>query len=173
MATLVLISILLSAIGVVLATWKNKELPESMSALVYGLPKRQQWLWTLWIWSVAVTVGIPLIDRMKGEMFQFLAFFTMVSLVFCGAIPIVRNERNTVHYGLAIVAGVSSQLCVVLIEPLWLLVLPVVLAFVAVAAMVQKPWAAWLLERINGKGVMLLEAVCAMSLYGCLCCTIE
>lgn len=168
MATLVLISILLSVLGVGLATWKHRELPESLSALVYDLPKRQQWLWSVWVWSMSVTVGIPLIDRMDGSMFQFLAFFTMVSLVFCGAIPIVRNERNTVHYGLAIVAGVSSQLCVVLIEPLWLLVLPVVLAFVAVAAFMKKPWTEWVWQRINGKGVMLLEAVCAMSLFGCL-----
>ena len=168
MATLVLISILLSALGVGLATWKKRELPDSLSALVYDLPTKQQWMWTLWMWAMAVTVGIPLIDRMDGSMFQFLAFFTMVSLVLCGAIPIVRNERNTVHYGLAIVAGVSSQLCVVLIEPLWLLVLPVVLAFVAVAAFVQKPWAEWVWQRISGKGVLLLEAVCAMSLFGCL-----
>lgn len=168
MATLVLISILLSALVVVLATWKHRELPDSLSALVYDLPTKQQWLWTLWMWAIAVTVGIPLIDRMDGSMFQFLAFFTMVSLAFCGAIPIVRNERNNVHYGLAIVAGVTSQLCVVLIEPLLLLVLPVVLAFVAVAAFVQKPWTEWVWQRINGKGVMMLEAVCAMSLFGCL-----
>ena len=168
MATSVLISVLLSALGVGLATWKKRELPDSLSALVYDLPTKQQWLWTLWMWAMAVTVGIPLIDCMDGSMFQFLAFMTMVSMVFCGAIPIVKNERNTVHYGLAIVAGVSSQLCVVIIEPLWLLVLPVVLAFVAVAALVQKPWAEWLWQRINGKGIMLSEAVCAMSLFGCL-----
>ena len=49
MTTLVIISVLLSVLGIGLATWNNKELPESMSALVYDLPKRQQWLWTLWI----------------------------------------------------------------------------------------------------------------------------
>lgn len=168
MATLVLISILLSALGIVLATWKHRELPESISGLVYDLPKRQQWLWTLWMWAIAVAVGIPLIDSMNGSMFQFLAFFTMVSLVFCGALPLVTDGKNNVHYGLAIVAGVTSQLCVVLIEPLWLLVLPVVLSFVAVAALVQKPWTEWVWQRISGKGIMLLEAVCAMSLFGCL-----
>jgi hypothetical protein len=159
---------LLAIAGVGVAIYKNKELPESMSAVVYDLPKRQQWLWTLWMWAIAVAVGIPLIDRMGGSMFQFLAFFTMVSMVFCGAIPIVRKERNTVHYGLAIVAGVTSQLCVVLIEPLWLFVLPVALSFVAVAAFMKKPWTEWVWQRISGKGVMLLEAVCAMSLFGCL-----
>lgn len=159
---------LIAIAGVGVAIYKNKELPESISGLVYDLPAKQQWLWSVWVWSMAFTVGIPLIDRMNGSMFQFLAFFTMVSLIFCGAVPLVRNERNTVHYGLAIVAGVSSQLCVVLIEPLWLLVLPALVSLLTMTIFIDKPWAAWLWERINGKGVMLLQAVCATSLFGCL-----
>ena len=75
MTTLALISILLAALGLGAAIWRNNELPESMSVLVYSLKKRHRWLWSVWIWSMAFTAGIPMIDALGGTWWLGLTGF--------------------------------------------------------------------------------------------------
>ena len=55
MTTLLIISILLVTLYVGAAIWKERELPESISAMVYLLPEGgAQWLWSLWMVVTAI-----------------------------------------------------------------------------------------------------------------------
>ena len=169
MTTLAIITLLLTIAGVGVAIFKNKELPESISGLVYDLPKKLQWLWTLWIWAITVTLAFPLMDATKGNTFQFLAFFLIASLGFCGAIPLVAGEKNRAHYALADIAGILSQLCVIIINPEWLKVWAwwIPLSF-CIIFFDEKPWWWKIEDVIEGKGMMLVELTAALALYAAL-----
>lgn len=170
MTWLVVISILLSVLGIGLATWKGKALPESVSALVYDLPKGRQWLWTLWVWLVGLTAGIPLLDAMEYNPLQFMAFLMTAALLFCGAMPLVSKERNIPHYVAAMAAGAMSQLCVLSLCGVWSLapwLLLMLLFYVALFSsdVVQ---AEKLFDGLRRYGVLVAEALCAAILYVCL-----
>lgn len=161
---------LLAIAGVGVATFNNKELPESISGLVYDLPKKLQWLWTLWIWAITVTLAPPLMEATEGNTLQFLAFFLVASLGLCGAIPLVAGEKNRAHYTLAAIAGILSQLCVIIINPWWLLVWGawwIPLSF-CIIFFDKKPWWSKIEDVIEGKGMMLVELTAMATVYGCL-----
>lgn len=48
---------LLAVLGVGLSTWRRKELPRSVSAMVYNLPVSEQYIWTLWLWVTACSLA--------------------------------------------------------------------------------------------------------------------
>ncbi len=157
MTTLITISITLAAAFVAIATIALRSLPDSISAIVYDMPIRWQWLWTLWLWAVVLTVGIPLIDALQDSM-PILGFATMASLCFVGAMPLVRHEANIPHYAIAIVAGILSQLCVLVLSPVWLLSWIVFLAVLLACEAMR--------ITSGNKTVILMELTCAASLYG-------
>ena len=169
MTTLAVISMLLAIAGVGVAIFKNKELPESISGLVYDLPTKQQWLWTLWIWAITVTLAPPLMEATEGNTLQFLAAFFVASLGFCGAIPLVAGEKNRAHYALAAIAGILSQLCVIIINPWWLMVWAwwIPLSF-CIVFFDKKPWLSKIEDMIEGKGMMLVELTAMISTYACI-----
>lgn len=154
---MLILSILLVVSYVGTAIWSKKELPESVSAMVYDLPKAGKGLWTLWVFLVAFCIVHSLLEAMP-ESWEFIGFFTVACLMFCGAMPLVKDEKNTVHYALAIAAGVLSQVCVLLINPWWLLAWPLYVAAVSFPV-------PWKYEKIiSGKGVFLIEGVCWLTL---------
>lgn len=168
MVTMLMLSLLVAVLYAGIAAIKERELPESVSALVYHIPKGGwRWLWTLWLWTVAILLAPSLMEAMPGD-WRFVGFLTLGCLLFVGAMPLGMNDSNATHNTLGIAAGVLSQVCVILINPLWLLV-----------------WAGWLClfcvmlfttnnrlkEEMYGKGVFCLEAFCAASLYGALLTT--
>lgn len=143
-------------------TARHTILPESISAMVYDLPRPWQWVWTVWLMAVTFTVAPPLIEAVP-DAWRFVAFFTVAALGFVAAMPLVRHERNTGHYVCAIIAAVLSQVCVLLTAPCWLLLWT---AFPAVlAAMYCFPRAT---ACLNGRGVFLLEVLCAATVYAAL-----
>lgn len=80
------ISILLVALYVGAATWKERELPESISAMVYLLPEGGwRWLWSVWLWIVSLLATIPVISILDTRNMAYLGFFTLACLVFVGA----------------------------------------------------------------------------------------
>lgn len=163
MVTAMLIfSILLVVSYVGTAIWSKGELPESVSAMVYDLPKAGQWLWTLWLFLVAFCIAPALLEAIP-ESWKFVGFFTVACLAFCAAMPLVKNEKNTAHYALAIAAGILSQICVAFISPWWLIAWPL---YVAVISFPVFPWTVE--KRISGKGVFLIECVCWLTLTACL-----
>ena len=78
---MIILSLLMVALGIGAATWKLGELPESISALVYVLPRQGgwRWLWSGWLWAVSLTVGIPLHDAaaMYPEQVTFPKLFKL------------------------------------------------------------------------------------------------
>lgn len=161
MGTMILISVLTALAGVVGVVVKNKELPKSISSMVYELPKKWQFVWILWVWVIAFTSGIPTIEYL-GENVKVIGFVYMAALMFTGALPLFNSEVEKEHYVCAIIAGVVSQVCVALISPWWLL-----LWFGLVAIYVydyyygngdgKKHW-------YDGKGVFICEVICYVAL---------
>lgn len=141
---------------------KDRKLPDSISAMVYSLPRSWQWVWIVWMWVVSVVTCIPVIESLPDD-FKSFGFLTMGCLALCGSMPLIRQEENTLHYVFAVTAGVLSQICVVVCNPwlllLWAIMLPFVMgAFAGFNDSKDIPVIA------GGKGVLLAEMICYISL---------
>ena len=158
----VIVSILLVVAYIATATWRKKQLPESISALVYELPRRWQWVWIVWMWVVAFTTCIPLIDAMP-EGVDVLGFATLACLVFCGAMPIKRHEKNRAHYWFVRAAGVLSQASVAFVCYWWLIVWLAIVWLVCDAYIAEdKDERRW----YDKKGVLIAEVLCTAAVFG-------
>ena len=163
MVTLLLIaSILLVALYVGVTIWRKKELPPSISEMVFDLPTMWQWVWTAWLAIVDIFAAPALFEAMP-ENWQFVGFFFIGCLLFVAAMPLVRKSRNKAHEILAIAAGIFSQLCVGIICP-WFFLMWVVFAIIP---FFDKKWympglPMWMIR----SRLFLVEAVCAITLYG-------
>ena len=127
--TLIAISGIIALLYVIINIITSKKVPESISAMVYDLPKDKQWIWILYMWTIAFTVS-PHIIELLDENFKVLGFLMMASLAFCGAMPLVEDSKNIAHNVFGISAGILSQICVALINPKWLLVWIVMIVFI-------------------------------------------
>ena len=154
-----IISILLVALYVGAAIWKERELPESISAMVYLLPKQKQWIWIVWIWAATFTMTPALFEAMPDK-WQMLAHGFATSMLFTGAMPLIRHEKNKGHYAFAISAGIFSQFCVLVLCHAWMLLWSVLSVLVLLAKDGSLP--KWL----HGKGVIIIEFVCYITLMG-------
>ena len=165
MKTMLIISIVLVAIPVVAAIYYKKELPKSISDLVYYLPKKWQWLWTMWIWVVSLLTLIPAIDRLSMIGMEALGFGSLACLAFCGAMPLIDKENTTMHWVFGISGCVLSQACVYFIhyESLWVWM---VFPFLFLSSYIQPE--GWLGKAMKGKGVLLGEVICYVCLIGSL-----
>lgn len=162
MTVMILCSILLAVIYVGTSIWKRRELPESVSAMVYDLPYAWRWLWTLWVW-VATYLLMPSLMEALPERWQAVGFLFGASMIFVGGVPLIRDERNTAHNMLGIAAGGLSQLCVWLISPCWIpvwLVMPFLWGWLYV-----QPHG-WLAKTTADKDIFIAETLCWLSLTG-------
>ena len=114
MLTLLFVLLLVSVTYVVAATIHQKYIPDSISAIVYTFGKPGRLMWILWMWTCAFLLAPILIEAMPDNR-QFLAFFTVSALAFCGAMPLVLGESNDAHNLCGIAAGILSQLCMIYI----------------------------------------------------------
>ena len=122
MKGMITLSILLMVLGVGAAIWKKRELPQSISAMVYLLPEGgSRWLWTLWLMVVGVMTFAPAIDILDPIGYGYLGFAPMVTIGFVAVWPLFDVEHRTHHNVLGIMSGILSQVCVALIGPWWLL----------------------------------------------------
>lgn len=161
-AILIAAAILLTVLYTGIASWRHGELPESISALVYNLPRGWQFVWTCWLWAAAF-LTLPGLLEATPEPFKGLAFLTCVLLAFTGATPLVAGSRNQTHYALAISAGVASQICVAAINWHWLIAwaIPVILH-----GMATTPGARKIPRWLEGKGVTVVEFICSATTWG-------
>lgn len=157
-----LISCLLVILYVGVTIWRHKQLPESISSLVYNLPKPWQWVWIVWMWAVTFTMAPAFIEAMPDN-FRFLAFLTIACLLFVGAMPLVKNERNTFHNILGIAAGVFSQVCVAIMYLDWIAFWGFFL-FLAGSSYIQPE--GWMGRTVDGKNVLLSELCCFITVIG-------
>ena len=142
------------------AVGRNKGLPDSISAIVFGL--RHPWAWSVWLWSVTVTLAPSLFEAMPDE-YRVFAFLTVALLAFIGAFPLFDKEHVRWHYILGLLSGVFSQACVWYICP-WFLLLWIVMCVYIVAGIAasndkkeDSPY--------DGKGVIIAELIAIVAVY--------
>ncbi len=153
MTILLIIATLVALLYIGGATFLHRDLPASVSQLVFSLPRKYQFLWTLFIWVITFCIAPPLLSVLSESTFQFVGFLTVAALAFVGALPLVYHDANTAHTILANIAGIGTQLCVMLINPWWLLVW-----FVLLPLVIRAP------KCLIGKGICLVEIVCFITL---------
>jgi len=166
MMTLALVSLLLAIIG--MAVMLRGGVPDSVSGLVYNLSDTKQWWWSVWLSAVAITVMVPLMSAL--DYWAGFGWFTVCCLIGAAVTPVIRSDTRRMHNVCGIAAGILSQLCVLVLCPWWLL-----------AWMVFVPLMAGSMAAFNdsedlpvvcaGKGVLVAECICAVSLYGALVCS--
>ena len=162
MMYLLIASILLVVLFVGTAIWRKRELPESISALVYDLPEGGwRWLWTIWIWAVSLLTFIPVIDILDQRNMGYVGFFALASMMFVGAWPLYQPQTRKAHYIGGVTAGILTQICVLLIFPWWLIIW-FGLACVDISSRHAKEFPNWL----SNKGILLAEGVCFIALIG-------
>lgn len=162
MIILLLISILLVALYTGAAIWTHKELPDSVSSMVYYLPKHGKWFWTVWIWAATYTLT-PALFEVIPENFGVIAHAFATSVLFVGAMPLVKDESNKAHNVLGISAGIFSQLCVLLICP-WCLALWGVMGILMAVCVGVLGKNCIIPKFLNGKGVFVAEVICYITI---------
>lgn len=160
MTVLLVINILLVAVYVGATIWRIKALPESISAMVYELPRKWQWVWSAWLVAVAFTLMPVLLEALNGGV-EFLGFLTTIGLVGAAVTPLVQPETRKWHYIFAIGAGVLGQVCVAVLSPWWLLLWLIMLAVLYVLLNHPDSKAA---KTLHGNGVFIAECICYVTL---------
>jgi hypothetical protein len=80
------------------------KIPDSISAMVYDM--KYPWMWTIFIWILAF---IGLFNMLPcNKLYESIAFLSCGCLGLLGAVPLIKGEKNTAHYILAIIAGILS-----------------------------------------------------------------
>ena len=165
MLILTISSILLVISFLEVATMRTRRLPESISALVYALPKKWQWVWIVWMLAVSFTTMIPVIEALSLKDAEVLGFVTLACLVFVSVMPLTQEKE--MHYPLAVIAGIVSQMCVVLICPWWLL-LWIIMVILVMAAFAGFNDSEEVPVIFNGKGILVSEFICYATVIGAL-----
>lgn len=166
MIALTLVSLILAVGGLLLMS--RGGVPDSISGMVYNLPERKRWVWSLWLVAVALTLMVPLMSAL-GDV-AWLGWLTVVCLIGAGVTPVINQETWTMHNVCGVAAGVLSQVCVACLCPwwlaVWLLWIPLIAGTMDALNDAEEPPAV-----CDGKGVLVAEVLCAISLYGSLICS--
>ena len=137
---------IIGLIPILLYVIKNHEFPESISSLVYMMGGT---LWTLWIWTLT-GLTMPKLLNVLPEEWKFIGFIGLGCLGFVGAMPLIPDEKNTLHNVLGIATGIFTQVAVLILWPslLWCWIIFLVLGW-------RKP-------------VFVSEMICWVTLVSCL-----
>ena len=159
----VILSILLVISVTVVAVWRMRALPDSISAFVYVF--KHKWIWTVWMWAVSLLTLIPAVDRLSNIGMELLGFGSLVCLMFCGAMPLIDKDNTVGHWVFGVSGCVLSQCCVWFINYHWLSFW-MLFVFLFLSSYVQSE--GWLGRIMKGKGVLVAECVCYISIAGSL-----
>ena len=129
----IIIAIVILTAYIVTVCIANKEIPSSLSASVFFLPKQGVWIWSVVIAAVVFLIAPTYIGKTPDSV-RALAFLACAGLLFVGAAPLVRDKSDLaykVHIGGAIMCAVCSQVFLAVTE-VWLLLswVPWIIAFV-------------------------------------------
>lgn len=155
-----IVSVFLVASFTSTAIWRKKELPDSISSLVWLFTGKWRWVWSVWLLAVAITTFAPAIDLLDAKGLGAIAFAPMVLLAFVAAWPLFDEDHENVHNIFGIAAGAFSQVAVAFLSPWWLflwMLFAVMLADAYVGG--KKRW-------YDGKEVFIAEAICAVNVWG-------
>lgn len=170
MMTMLILSIVMAVAYVAAVIIRDKALPDSVSALVYALPKgRWRWLWSAWLAVVTLLMAPALTAAMAATWWtSLLAAATIICLAITAALPLLPGYHNRLHNVLGILSGVLTQVCVLFICPWWLMLWLLYVVLLLIHAFPDWSWAAKIVDKTNGKGVFLLEAVSSTAFYAAL-----
>lgn len=130
--------------------WKKGELPQSISATVYDLDRKNKWVFTIVMFLCTFLIAPQLMEVTYMET-SILPFLTLVGLLGVGAAPLVSGEKNTLHYVSASICGVASQLMIALSVPQIL--------FLWTPYVIYTLW-----KEFSGKNMMVAEMVMMMGM---------
>lgn len=153
MSVSIMLSILLVVSFVGTTIWKEKELPDSISAMVWVLPEGcWRWLWSIWLVAVSILTFAPAVGILDARGLGVFGFLPMVCLGFVAVLPLFDHEHVKWHYVMAVVGGILSQVTVAFINPWWLSV------WLLMAVALWKP--------LRSKAVMISECLCYVAMVG-------
>lgn len=164
MTVLLVINILLVVSYVGITIWRMKSLPESISAMVYELPKKRQWVWSAWLVSVAFTLMPVLLEKLPDGV-ESLGFLTTIGLVGAAVTPLIQLETRKWHYIFAIGAGILGQVCVAVLSPWWLLLW---FSMIGVLCVMLEWSESRVTKTLHENGVFIAECICYISIVGSL-----
>lgn len=154
MVTLVYLSLLLAVTGVIGAVCYGRNIPKSVSALVYQYKRGMQWAWSVWLIAVGALLWIPLMERLDDSL-CVLGFLAFAFLVGAAVTPLTNRETSDWHDWFGVAAGLMYTACVTVIN--------------------HRCLAAWALyvaalpfQYMRSRLVLVSEVCCAASLYGVL-----
>lgn len=169
MTAMIITSILLVVLYVGATIWVKKEIPESISAMVYDLPEGGwRWLWTIWLLLVDVFTFAQVIEILDARGMGYMGFIPMVMIGFVAVWPLFDTQHKRWHNILGIVAGIWSQVDVGLICGLWLwawLIIPAFLVYCYICERKHKDY-----SMFEGTLVFISECVCYPTIIGASIC---
>lgn len=161
---MLLISILLVVLYTSTAIGIKRELPVSISSMVYTISSNiWRYIWQIWLALSTICLTPKLFECTENSSFQFIAFLTVACLIFVSALPLIEKDKNTIHNVLGITGGILSQICVLIICPWWLILWPIILF--AYYKLHNKDFYK---KYIEGKEVFVSEVICYLTLVGSL-----
>lgn len=117
MYTSCVIGFLIIFLYCIIVAIKNKEMPNSISQTVYMLSEKWKWLFTVVMFVAAFMIAPQLMTVASAHGCEFLSYLTVAGILGVGVDPLVKNEKNIIHYASAVIMGVSSQVLVLLVNP--------------------------------------------------------
>ena len=119
--TSLIFSIIIAAVGVLLAVKASVRPLESVSGMAYVLPK---WLFSVWVFLTGL-LAVPSVFDALSDTWRFLGFLMMAALVFVAATACYREERTALHYAAGTATAVVATFITAVLCPkllwLWLL----------------------------------------------------
>jgi hypothetical protein len=160
MNVLLIVNILLVVSYVGITIGRMKALPESISAMVYELPKGRQWVWSVWLCLVSFTLMPVLLEKLPDNA-EFLGFLTVLGLAGAAVTPLIHADTRKWHYVVAVGAGILSQVCTAILSPWWLVLWLIMLGLQYILENYSDSKAA---KALYGKQVFIAECICYMIL---------
>ena len=115
-----LIGFIIVFIYCLIITVKDKQMPNSVSQMVYSLSVKWKWTFSAVLTMVAFMI-VPQLISVAADDYTYLSFLPVTGILGVAVDPLVKGEKNTLHYVSAVIMGISSQVLVYTISPQLLL----------------------------------------------------
>lgn len=148
------LSLLLALTGTFGFFCYTRQIPKSVSAMVYGFPRRLQWLWSVWLIAIGTLLWIPLMERLDDRLCA-LGFLAFAFLVGAAVTPLTNRDTSDWHDLFGVASGSMYTACTAVINPYCLATWALYVAALPFPCM----------RRCL---VLVSEVCCAVNLYGCL-----
>lgn len=97
--------------------YKDRKIPQSISATVYSLEDKNKWLFTTIMFITAILIAPQLFEILSSTNYTILSFLASFGIMCVGADQLVKEKKNIIHYLGAVIMGIATQLIVWLTIP--------------------------------------------------------